>query len=115
ATQAIVRRPDIQNLAGPPPPSTPGSPAVDCSSAERRRQSVQFARMINSAEAAAHGPAGRYVPFESLGLQALSVDEYEVQITTDGPSYIFSIKDKVCHVAMFSDQNGVIYNASPLQ
>lgn len=42
-------------------------------------------------------------------------DDYKVQLTTDGASYSFSIKDTTdsCHGVVFSDQDGVIYAGAP--
>jgi hypothetical protein len=44
-------------------------------------------------------------------------DGFRAQLTTDGTSYGMSIKDTVdaCHFTLFSDQQGLIYTARPLQ
>ena len=43
--------------------------------------------------------------------------ETTVQLSTDGETYAFSIKDNLdaCHGAVFSDQAGVIYVGAPLR
>lgn len=117
--QVIVQRPDLQNLAGAPPPTVADSAQAqgpDCASPERRHRPIEVARLLNSAEAGSHGPAGRYMPLEALGVQMnLAADEYAVQLTADDSGYMFSIKDKACGTALFSDQAGVIYSAAPLR
>jgi hypothetical protein len=42
---------------------------------------------------------------------------FRAQLTTDRTTYSFSVKDTVdaCHFALFSDEQGVIYTARPLQ
>jgi hypothetical protein len=42
---------------------------------------------------------------------------FRAQLTTDGTTYSFSVKDTVdaCHFALFSDEQGVIYTARPLR
>ena len=42
---------------------------------------------------------------------------FNVQLSTDGASYTFSVKDTLdaCRFAYFSDQEGVIYAATPLR
>src|SRR5262245_58625252 len=82
----------------------------------RRRLAVRGARQINTAEAKTFAANKRYAPLSELTGVTLS-EGFEAQVSTDGTSYTFSIKDlqDVCKAAVFSDQQGLIYTASPLQ
>jgi len=88
----------------------------NCASPERRTAAIRHARAINTAEASAFSVSGRYRPLTELSIGDVSGD-YEVHLSTDGITYLFSIKDKTdaCHAAVFSDQVGVIYTGVPLQ
>ena len=94
--------------------SQPSTQPTNCAPRERRMTAIRHARMINTAEAA-KGASG-YQPLASLGIAPLS-DDYKVQLTTDGKSYSFSIKDTTdaCHGVVYSDQEGMIYVGGPLQ
>jgi hypothetical protein len=87
-----------------------------CAPKEHRATAIRDARQINTAEAAAFSQLNRYQQLEQLPISPPQSD-YAVQLTTDGAAYLFSIKDKtdVCHGAVFSDQNGVIYTGVPIQ
>jgi hypothetical protein len=94
--------------------SQPANHQVNCAPPERRMAAIRHARMINTAEASKR--VKDYQPLTQLAIQPLS-DGYTVQLTTDGASYSFSIKDTTdaCHGVVFSDQDGVIYTGAPLQ
>ena len=82
----------------------------------RRRVAIVGARQINTAEAQSWATNRRYAPRSEL--TGVSVPEgFEAQISTDGTSYTFSIKDlqDACKFAVFSDQQGLIYTATPLR
>jgi hypothetical protein len=84
---------------------------------DRRMAAVQFARQLNTFEAAGKSQAQRYYAIEDLpGLPPLP-DGFKAAIATDGASYTFSIKDTLdaCRFAFFSDQDGVIYTATPIR
>ena len=84
--------------------------------AARYATAVGLARRINTAEAALASRKQRYAPLEEL--QSISIPAgFEAHVSTDGASYTFSVKDKLdaCGFALFSDQVGLIYNATPLQ
>ncbi len=87
-----------------------------CAPPERRMTAIRYAREINTMEAAAFSQLRSYQSLEQLPAHGLPND-YDVQLTTDGPGYMFSIKDKTdpCHAAVFSDQNGVIFTGVPIQ
>lgn len=93
--------------------SQPGTQPTNCAPRERRSAAVRHARAINTAEANRPKP---YQPLAQLSIPVLP-DDYKVQLTTDGTSYSFSIKDTTdaCHGVVFSDQEGVIYSGGPLQ
>jgi hypothetical protein len=84
---------------------------------DRRMAALQFARQLNTFEAAGKKQAQRYYAIEDLpGLPPLP-EGFKAAMATDGASYTFSIKDTLdtCHFAFFSDQDGVIYTAMPIQ
>jgi len=87
----------------------------NCAPRERLATAIQYARVINTAEA--NNPsANGYRPLSELGIPS-PPDGYQVQLTTDRTTYAFSIKDNAdaCHGVVFSDQAGVIYTGAPLQ
>ena len=83
---------------------------------QRRLAAVTYARLLNSEEARFFFVPQRYGSMVELGVSA-APDGFQVQLSTDGTSYTFSIKDTLdaCHWALFSDQQGLIYTAQPLQ
>jgi hypothetical protein len=84
---------------------------------DRRMAALDFARQLNTFEAAGKSQAQRYYAIEDLpGLPPLP-SGMKAGIATDGASYTFSIKDTLdaCHFAFFSDQDGVIYTATPIR
>ena len=87
-----------------------------CADASRRTPAIQFARAINTAEAAAYRGQRSYLQLGDLPVGAAPTGT-TVQLSTDGETYTFSIKDDedACHGAVFSDQKGVIYTAVPIR
>jgi hypothetical protein len=82
----------------------------------RRMAALEFARQLNTLEAAGKSQAQRYYAIEDLpGLPPLPKG-FKAANATDGASYTFSIKDTLdaCHFAFFSDQDGLIYTATPI-
>jgi len=82
----------------------------------RHRSAITVARQINTAEAQQSSTTKRYV--QLLDLTGVTVPEgFEAQVSTDGTTHTFSVKDgqDACKFAVFSDQNGLIYTATPLQ
>jgi hypothetical protein len=82
----------------------------------RQRMAVGAARQLNTAEAQMWTQVRRYVPLTELTGVAVP-DGFDVQVSTDGTTYTFSIKDVQdgCRAAVFSDQTGLIYTAMPLR
>jgi hypothetical protein len=91
-------------------------PSEDATQRNRREQALALAREINRAENA--GPAvipgerREYQPLNRLRVPA-APSGFRVQLSTDGATYTFSIKDTLdpCRYAVFSDQDQVIYEA----
>jgi len=89
----------------------------------RRDQAVRVARQINRAEntASLRGPSQprRYVPLDDPRIGAVGIpaapDGFRLRFYTDTESYAFSLKDTRdrCGFAVFSDQDGRIYEALP--
>jgi hypothetical protein len=93
----------------------PSAPLTDAQMA-RQRMAITVARQINTAEAQQSPTTKRYVPLSEL--TGVTVPEgFEVQLSTDGTTYTFSVKDAqdACKFAVFSDQEGLIYRATPLR
>jgi len=99
----------------------PDEQAVDRA---RREQAVRVARQINRAEGTAsfRGPSKprSYVPLDdpriaSVGIPA-AADGFKLRFYTDTESYALSLKDTRdrCGFAVFSDQDGRIYEALPM-
>ena len=83
--------------------------------AARRQAALQLARQINATEAQANQRGHTYYAISDLPGLASEINGFKVQLSTDGGSYTFSVKDTLdaCHFAYFSDQDGVIYSATP--
>lgn len=83
----------------------------------RRQRAIQFAQLVNRAEAIVGGPLGqqRYRPLEELTNIPPVPEGFRVQFHSNGTSYGFSLKDQrdACGYAIFSDQEGRIYEAMP--
>ena len=85
--------------------------------AARRRAALAFARLINTTENAAHGQAQAYYALGDLHTIPQPPEGFKAQLSSDGTSYTFSLKDTVdpCQFAFFSDQEGMIYSATPIR
>ena len=94
---------------------SPRNPA-GCAPVEHRAAAVRYARLINTAESMAFRNSRRYVPLSDLAM-TVPADAFTAQLSTDTRSYLLSIKDRLdpCQGAIFSDQEGLIYTAAPLQ
>lgn len=90
-------------------------PSETPANAARRQEALTFARQVNTLEAAGKRAGDTYYALADLpGLPPLP-DGFQARLTTDGESYVFSVKDisDACHFAFFSDQDGMIYTATP--
>ncbi|MBM3818328.1 MAG: hypothetical protein FJW14_04795 [Acidimicrobiia bacterium] len=86
----------------------------------RRERAITVARAINTAEhmgLSPRQPGQRYRPFEQLTMVPAIPAGFELQFHTDGDTYTFSLKDTrdPCKYAIFSDQEGLIYEAAPMR
>jgi len=81
----------------------------------RRDAALALARQINTAEGQRVERAGRYLPIAQLGALSPVPDQFDLRFYTDGSGYVFSLKDKrdICRYAVFSDQDGVLYEKTP--
>jgi len=95
---------------------TPCGPTPTDEQLARRKTAINTARRINTAEAQAFPATQKYMPLPLLKTVTVP-DGFDVQVSTDGETYVFSIKDTTdqCQVAVFSDQKGVIYTGTPLR
>jgi hypothetical protein len=89
---------------------------TSCADPARRTAAIQFARAINTAEAASFRGQRSYLQLGDLPIGTAPTG-MTAQLSTDGESYAFSIKDTLngCTDALFSDQVGVIYIGRPIQ
>ena len=84
----------------------------------RRDQAIRVARAINTAEnmgLAPRRPGQRYRRFDELTMVPSIPAGFALQFHTDGETYSVSLKDErdPCRYAIFSDQDGYIYEAQP--
>jgi hypothetical protein len=86
---------------------------------ERRMQAITLAEAIYRAERRmVPRPRPRqdmYRPLDQLGTLPPTPDGFRLQFHTDGMSYTVALKDTLdgCQYAIFSDQDGYIYEGSP--
>lgn len=84
--------------------------------AERRIQAIRLARQINTAQLYYGQAKNGFRPLNELpGI--VTPAGFTVQLVHSAAEFVFSIKDTQteCGLAVFSDQNYVIYTAQPLQ
>ncbi|PYR20046.1 MAG: hypothetical protein DMF94_13255 [Acidobacteria bacterium] len=83
----------------------------------RRHGALRVARQVNTVENAIHSQGQRYRSWNELSEVSAPPEGFHAQLSTDGITYAFSIKDTwdACHFAFFSDQEGVIYTAVPIR
>ena len=83
----------------------------------RREKAIRVAQSINAAEVVIVGPQKpKYRrPEELVSVPALP-SGFAMEFNLDGGRYSFSIKDTLdaCHYAIFSDQNKLVYDGTPL-
>jgi hypothetical protein len=83
----------------------------------RRQAALRLTRELNTAEAAFHQQRQRYAEISQLQNVSSEPDGFHAQLSTDGATYILSVKDTLdaCRFAFFSDQQGLIYTAQPIR
>jgi len=85
----------------------------------RREQALKIAEDINRAETSGPvvipGQRRDYRPLDQLPNVPPAPAGFRLRFYTDGPSYAFSLKDTLdpCELAIFSDQDTAIYEATP--
>jgi hypothetical protein len=79
-------------------------------------QGIRLARQINTLELHESQAKKSFVPFSELS-GVVVPDGFTVQLVQSASEFVFSIKDtrSDCNLAVFSDQNYVIYTGEPLQ
>jgi len=94
--------------------SSAAQPSPAC--AERRKQAIRLARHINTLQLQQSIGKKAFLPLSELA-GVFVPDGFTVQLVHSGAEFVFSIKDTDpgCGVAVFSDQNYLIYTAQPLQ
>src|SRR5262249_8248021 len=116
AVAGLVAMAAAASQRAPARPCLHGSPEAP-EQAARRRAALNLAREVNTTEAKAKIQGNTYYVLSDLPGLASEVDGFKVQLSTDGVSYAFSVKDTLdaCRFAYFSDQDGLIYSATPIQ
>jgi len=101
----------------PPPQNCLHGPSETADQAARRRAALQMARQVNTTEAQANQQGHTYYALSDLPGLASEINGFKVQLSTDGGTYTFSVKDTLdpCRFAYFSDQEGVIYSGMPVR
>jgi hypothetical protein len=114
---AILGAVSLGLAAGQTPPKCLHGPSESADQAGRRRAALELARKINTTEAQANQQGHTYYAIGDLPGLASEVDGFKVQLSTDGGTYTFSMKDSAdpCKFALFSDQEGVIYSGTPIK
>ena len=79
----------------------------------RREHAIKVAHQINALQAT-FGGIPRYRRPSELKMPPMP-NNFEMSFYTDGPTYLFSLKDSSdpCHFAVFSDDHGLVYSATP--
>jgi hypothetical protein len=109
ALSAAAQQPPAQNCLH--------GPSENSDQAARRRAALQLARQVNTVEAQANQQGHTYYALSDLPGLASEINGFKVQLSTDGGTYTFSIKDTLdpCRFAYFSDQEGVVYSGMPVR
>jgi hypothetical protein len=83
----------------------------------RRLAALEFVKKVNLLEGAGHFQAQRYFMIEDLPTLPPVPQGFKVTMSNDGASYAFSAKDTQdpCSFAYFSDQDNVVYAATPVR
>ena len=101
----------------PPAQNCLHGPSESADQASRRRAALQLAQQVNKVEAQANQQGHTFYALSDLPGLTSEINGFKVQLSTDGGTYTFSIKDTVdtCRFAYFSDQEGVIYSGMPVR
>jgi hypothetical protein len=83
----------------------------------RRLAALEFAKKVNLLEGAGHFQAQRFFMIEDLPTLPPVPQGFTAQMSNDGGSYAFSLKDTLdpCAFAYFSDQDAIVYSATPVR
>ncbi len=82
----------------------------------RRTAALGVVRAINDAESSAADTNKAFQPLSKLSVDLTSVPDWIPQLTTDGRAYLLLLVDKAdaCRFAFASTQDGVIFQAYPI-
>jgi hypothetical protein len=81
----------------------------------RREHAIKVAHQINALQSPFGGlPGGRFRRPSELKMPPMP-NNFEMSFYTDGRTYMFSLKDSSdpCHFAVFSDDQRLVYAATP--
>lgn len=120
-TLALALASFVALAAAPAPVPAPAPKCLHGSSEKaderaRRMGALEFATKLNTLEAAGKMQAQSFYTLEDLPLLPKLPDGFKAKMSTDGLSYAFSVKDTIdpCGFAYFSDQDAVVYSATPV-
>jgi hypothetical protein len=84
---------------------------------QRRTQALAFVRGVNTAQARTYSGEKTYKRLPDLGNVPAIPAGFAAHLAVEREVYAVAVKDTLdpCGFAFFSDQNGLIYNARPLQ
>jgi hypothetical protein len=85
--------------------------------AVRRRMALDFARQVNSAEAALRTQERRFGSYADLPDLPEAPQGFQAPLVSNGTMYMFAVKDTTdpCYFVLFSDQSGVIYTGTAIR
>jgi hypothetical protein len=114
-TSSVAHQLSRQSSTLPAIPSCRHGEGGQATDAVRRQKALDLARTILRAEADKSQKTGRYEALAALTNLGPTPEGFQLRLQTDGQSFVFSLKDGTdpCQFAIFSDQDGVIYQDSP--
>ena len=78
---------------------------------------LEFAKKVNMLEAEGKLQAQAFFNLETLPALPPVPRGFKAQLSNDGVSYTLSLKDTIdpCGFAYFTDQDGLVYSATPVR
>jgi len=112
---AVVMGPEVALAQGVTPRRCLHATAESAADRSRREQAIDYIVKVNLAESARTLAPHQYRPLKELGNLPPVPAGFDVQFHYDDRSYAVSLKDTrdACRYAIFSDQDGLIYEGEP--
>ena len=111
---AVARTPE---RAPAQAPACLHGPSETADHRSRRQAALEFAKKVNMLEAEGKLQAQSFYNLDTLPMLPPVPRGFKAQLSNDGVSYTFSLKDTLdpCGFAYFSDQEGIVYTATPVR